>query len=376
MIIGVPRETERLEHRVGLTPAAVMRLCQQGHAVVVEREAGAAGHFTDRDFAAAGAEIVYSAEEAYKRADLVCQVGVVFSRELDLLKPGSVVCSFHHLAVARRDVIDRLMNLQMTLIGYEILEDAQGDRPILLSMSDLAGQLAVHQAAHLLQIESGGRGILLGNTPGVPPATVLIIGAGAVGTSAARHALANGAHVIVADADVRKLHRLVHTLGDRVVTTMATAGRLRRFVTFADVVIGAVLIPGERSPWVVTEEMVKSMKPGSVILDVSIDQGGCIETSRPTSLDNPTFVEHGVIHYCVPNMAANVARTASRVLSITALPWLEAIAGEGLEAALEQDDGLRRGVYMYRGEIVNEAVAEILGVPAASLADLLRGRTG
>jgi alanine dehydrogenase len=373
MIIGVPRESERFEHRVGLTPFAVKRLCQQGHTILVEKEAGAAAHFTDRDFTNAGAEIVYTPEEAYKRADLVCQVGLIFPHELDLLRPGSVICGFHHLAVAPRDMIDRLMQMEMTLIGYEVIEDALGDRPILLSMSDLAGQLAVHQAAHLLQIQSGGRGILLGNTPGVPPATVLIIGAGSVGTSAARHALANGAHAIVADADVRKLQRLVRTLGDRVVTTMATPGRLERFVTFADVVIGAVLIPGERSPYVVTEDMVKTMKPGSVIIDVSIDQGGCVETSRPTNLDSPTFKKHGVTHYCVPNMPANIARTASRVLSITALPWIQGITEYGLEAALRDDDGLRQGVYMYRGKLVNEAVAEMLGISPNSLDPLLQG---
>lgn len=376
MIIGIPKETERLEHRVGLTPFAVRRLCQQGHTALVENEAGAAGHFTDRDFSGAGAEIVYTPEEVYKRADLVCQVGVIFPHELDLLKPGSVICAFHHLAVAPRDRIERLMRMEMTLIGYEIIEDAAKDRPILLATSDLAGQLAVHEAAHLLQIQSGGRGILLGNTPGVPPATVLIVGAGSVGTSAARHAIANGAHVIVADADVRKLQRLVQTLGERVVTTLATPSRLERFVTFADVLIGAVLIPGGRTPYVITEDMVKSMKPGSVIIDVSIDQGGCVETSRPTTLDNPTFKKHAVTHYCVPNMTANIARTASRVLAMSALPWIERITEEGLEAALAEDAGLREGVYMYRGKLVNAAVAGILAVPAVALPDLLGRRVG
>lgn len=376
MVIGVPKETGRLEHRVGLTPFAVRRLCQQGHAVVVETRAGAAAHFTDEDFTAAGAVIVYTSEEAYTRADLVCQVGAIAPAELELLKPDSVICGFHHLAVAPRDTIERLRQTSMTLVGYELVEDALGDRPILLSMSDLAGQIAVHEAAHLLQIQSGGRGILLGNTPGVPPATVLIIGAGAVGKSAARHAIASGAHVIVADNNVRRLQRLVEALGDRVVTAMATPDRLERFVTFADVVIGAVLIPGERSPFVVTEDMVKTMKPGSVVVDVSIDQGGCVETSRPTTLDNPTFKKHGVTHYCVPNMSANIARTASRVLSLTSLPWIEAMAAHGMDAALQEDAGLRQGVYMYRGELVHEAVAESHGIPHRSLPSLLQERRG
>lgn len=374
MIIGVPKETERLEHRVGLTPFSVKRLVRQGHTVVVEKEAGAAAHFADRDFANAGAEIVYRPEEVYMRADIVCQVGMIFPHELELLKPGSVICAFHHLAVAPREMIDRLMKLEATLIGYEIIEDALGDRPILLAMSDLAGQLAVHEAAHLLQIQPGGRGILLGNTPGVPPATILIIGAGSVGTTAAKHALANGAHVIVADADVRKLQKLVATVGERVVTTLATPGRLERYVTFADAIIGAVLIPGGRSPFVLSEEMVKTMKPGSVIIDVSIDQGGCVETSRPTSLDNPTFKKHGVVHYCVPNMTANIARTASRVLTMSALPWLERMADEGLENVLSEDGGLASGVYMHRGKVVHQAVAEILQLKPTPLDEILGGR--
>jgi alanine dehydrogenase len=373
MIIGVPREAERLEHRVGLTPFAASRLSQLGHQVLVERDAGRAAHFADRDFAVAGAEIVYSAEEVYKRSDLLCQVGMISSNELDLLKRRSVICAFHHVAVAPRDMIDRLARLQATLIGYELIEDAAGDRPVLFPMSDLAGQLAIHEAAHLLQIQEGGRGVLLGNTPGVPPATVLILGAGVVGTSAARHALANGAHTIVADMDGRKLRRLVAAIGDRVVTTIASPNRLKNFVTFADVIVGAILNPGERAPWLITEEMVKSMKPGSVIMDVAIDQGGCVETSRPMTLENPTFTAHGVIHYCVPNMAAGIARTASRVHAISALPYVEAIAGTGLDRALADDKGLSAAVYMYEGQLVNEAVARICRTAPASLAGLIQG---
>lgn len=374
MIVGVPKETERLEHRVGLTPFAVTRLKRLGNQVIVEKDAGTAAHFMDRHYALAGAEIVYSPEEIYGRSDLVCQVGMISSNELDLLKPGSLICAFHHLAVAPRDVIDRLARLEATLIGYEIIQDAQGDRPVLLAMSDLAGQLAVHEAAHLLQIQPGGRGVLLGNTAGVPPATVLILGAGSVGTAAAQHALANGAHVIVADRDIRKLQRLMRDVGERVVTTMATPSRLERFVTFADVVIGAVLRPGERAPYLVTEDMVKTMKPGSVILDISIDQGGCIETSRPTQLDHPTFVKHGVVHYCVPNMTANIARTASRVLTNAALPYIERIVEDGLEAAFDNDAGLVEGAYLYKGHLVNDAVAGMLGKTPVSLPALLEGR--
>ncbi len=371
MIIGVPRETERLEHRVGLTPAAVARLVPLGHAVRVERNAGADAHFSDLDYQQAGAEVVYTPEEVYRRSDLVCKVGMLPPGALDLLNPGSQICAFHHLAVAPRASVDRLMALEATLIGYEIIADESGVRPVLLPMSDLAGQMAIHEAAHRLQIQSGGRGILLGNTPGVPAATVLILGAGEVGTVAARHATAIGAHVIVMDGDAAKLQRLFRAMGGRVQTSLMDPAQLARYVMIADVLIGAVLIPGGRAPFLVTEAMVKTMKPGSVIVDVSIDQGGCVETSRPTTLDHPTFRVHDVVHHCVPNMTSDIARTASRVLADAAMPYITRIAGSGLDRALLDDPGLAEGVYMYRGQLVHEAVAGLVGVPRARLDGLL-----
>jgi alanine dehydrogenase len=371
VIIGIPRETERLEHRVGLTPFAVARLVRLGHAVLLERDAGAQAHFGDRDFVSVGAEVVYSAEEIYKRSDLVCQVGALSRSQLELLKRGAVICGFHHLAVAPRATLDPLARLEATLIGYEIIENEVGDRPVLLAMSELAGQLAIHEAAHLLQIQSGGRGILLGNMPGIPAATVLILGAGAVGTVAARHAAAIGAHVIVMDADVRKLQRVHHALSGTVDTALFDPAQLSRFVAVADAVIGAVLIPGGRAPFLVTEAMVRAMRPGSVIVDVSIDQGGCVETSRPTTLDQPTFRVHDVVHYCVPNMTSNVARTASRAMADAVLPYVLEIAEQGLEAALRRDAGLAGGVYLYRGRVVHDAVASLLGVTGAPLQSLL-----
>jgi alanine dehydrogenase len=376
VIIGIPRETERLEHRVGLTPFAVARLIRHKQTVVVEKDAGAEAHFTDRNYIEAGAEIAYSAEEVYKRADLVCQVGTIGPRELDLLKPGPLVCGFEHLAVAPHATLDRLRGLEATLIGYEVIENEEGRRPILLSTSDLAGQMAIHEAAHLLQIHSGGRGILLGNMPGVPAATVLVLGAGAVGTVAAHHAAAIGAHVIVMDTDVLKLQKLFRSLCGQVDTALVDIPQLARFVAIADVVIGAVLIPGGRAPFLVTEEMVKSMRPGSVIVDVSIDQGGCVETSRPTTLDDPTFRVHDVVHYCVPNMTSNIARTASRVLSDAAMPYVMEIAEKGLEAALIADPGLCKGVYLYQGKLVHEALAQVAGVACEPLAELLERRGG
>jgi alanine dehydrogenase len=371
MIIGVPREIHRHEHRVGLTPLAVARLIQQSQSVLVEKEAGSTAHFSDREYQKAGAQIVYDTEEVYRRADIVCRVSVLSPEELDLLKPGAIVCGFLHLAVATREMAAQLMDLEATLIGYEIIRDAGGDLPVLVPFSEMAGQLAVHIASHYLQNEVGGRGVLIGNVTGVPPATVLVLGAGTVGSTAARMALACGAHVIILDADLAKLRALNRDLGGQVVTVMGGLDHLEKYTAIADVVIGAVLIPGARAPFVVTEEMVKAMKPGSVIIDASIDQGGCVETSRPTTLDRPTFVTHNVVHYCVPNMTANIARTASRALANAALPYITALSSRGLEEVLREDPGLASGVYMYRGKMVNEGAGSTLGIRTTPLCQLL-----
>lgn len=374
MVIGVPREGQRHEHRVGLTPFAVSRLVQHGHTVCVETQAGEEAHFHDRDYERSGAQIVYTGEEAYGRADLVCRVGMLNAQDLELLRPGSIVCGFQHLAVAPRDVITRLMQLDTTLISYELIQGADGEaRPVMVPFSEMGGRLAVQLAAHYLQIESGGRGVLLGNLPGIPPPTVLILGGGSVGRAAARLALAMGAHVIVLDEDLEKLAALSRYLGDQAVTVVASEERLAQYTPIADVVIGAVLIPGERAPFLVTENMVRSMKKGSVIVDVSIDQGGCVETSRPTTLDDPTFLVHGVVHYCVPNMTASIARTASRALAHAAIPYLLQLAGKGLDRALAEDAGLAAGTSLFRGKVVQRTLGQALGVEVTPIGALLAG---
>ncbi|MFQ6045041.1 MAG: alanine dehydrogenase [Gemmatimonadales bacterium] len=371
MMMGVPREIHRREYRVGLTPNAVRWFTQRGHAVVVEKDAGLEARFSDTEYEAAGARVVYSSEEAYKRADVICRVGTLSPTELDLVRSGSVICAFHHLMVAPRATIDRLMELEVTAIGYELIQDDRGDRSVLVPLSEMAGEMAVFIAAELLQCESGGRGIVLGAVPGIPPPTVLILGAGTVGRSAARRAVAVGAQVVVLDEDLAKLRRLTRELSGPVVTQLVTHERLEHFTRVADVVIGAVLIPGARAPYLVTEEMVKRMRAGSVIVDVSIDQGGCVETSRPTTLEDPTFIVHDVVHYCVPNMTANVARTASRALSDAVRAPLSHIADEGITRALREHPGLAAGVYLYRGEPVHPALAGVLGRPSVPLEELL-----
>jgi alanine dehydrogenase len=371
MVIGVPRETHRHEHRVGLNPYAAARLLRQGHTVFVESRAGEEAHFEDTDFQSAGAQIVYSSEEAFQRADIVCRVGMLSPSELELIRPGTTICAFHHLAVMQRDMVQQLMELETTLIGYELIRDRHHEHPVRTPFSEMGGQMAVQMAAYYLQSETGGRGVLMGNVPGVPPPTVLILGAGTVGQSAARAAMAAGAEVIVFDWDLRKLGVLNREFRGQVVTVTPSIMRLERYTAISDVLIGAVHIPGERAPFLVTEEMVKAMKPGSVIVDVSIDQGGCVETSRPTTPESPVFQVHDVLHYCVPNMTANVPRTASRVLANAALPFVVEMANNGVSETLRKDPGLGEGVYLYRGKMINEGVAKTLDVPAVSLSELL-----
>lgn len=373
MRIGVPKERDRNEHRVGLSPYAVRQLVGQGHEVLVEKGAGVTAHFTDQDYEKAGARIVYQTEEVYQRADLICKVAKLTRDEVEFVKHGQVVCAFHHLAVVPKDMVLQLMAKEVTLIGYEVITDDRGELPILIPFSEMAGQMVVHLAAYYLSTQQGGRGVLLGAVPGIPPATVLVLGAGTAGTSAAKQAAACGAHVIVLGTDILRLRQLAKEVGHGIVTVLAGGPeRLYQYITIADVVIGAVLIPGARAPQVVTEDMVRAMKPGAVIVDLSIDQGGCVATSRPTTPTSPTFIQHNVVHYCVPNITASIPRTASRALANATLPYLLEHAKRGLEEAIRNDPGLAAGVYMYRGHIVNAAVGEALQIPSLSLDNLIR----
>ncbi|MEZ4649325.1 MAG: alanine dehydrogenase [Candidatus Eisenbacteria bacterium] len=371
MFIGVPREIHRHEHRVGLSPFAAAWLAKRGHSVLVESNAGHSSWFTDQDYQKAGAQIVYDTDEVYKRADLVCRVNGVTTEEIQFLRQGSVICAFHHLAVSSKDYVQKLMELETTVIGYEIVRDSLGEFPILDPMSEIGGQFAVQLAASLLQNDRGGRGILLGNAPGVPPPTVLIIGGGTAGFAAARQAHVSGAHVIVLDSNPRRLREIHHEFQGQVVTALSGYERLEQYTRIADLIIGAVLVPGAKTPYVVTEKMVADMKPGSVIIDLSIDQGGCVETSRPTSLDDPTYSVNGVVHYCVSNMTANIARTASRAIAGAALPMLGEIASLGLDEALRVDLGLAAGVYMYKGKLTHRQVADIYKLPMTPIMQML-----
>ncbi|MBL6975683.1 MAG: alanine dehydrogenase [Deltaproteobacteria bacterium] len=372
MFIGVPREPDPHEHRVGLNPSAVARLVEQGHTVYVETGAGEAAHFSDTDYEKAGAGIVFSHEEAFQRADFVCRIGRIRTAELDLLRKGQVLCAFHHLAVASRERVQKLMDLEVTLLGYEVIRDAAGELPVLIPFSEMAGQMAVHIGAQYLRTDAGGRGILLGNVAGVPPPTVLVVGAGTLGRTACRMALATGAHVIVLDQEMAKLRQVNRENRGRAVTALAALTSLEQYTAIADLVIGAVLVPGARSPFLVSEKMVKSMKKGSVIVDLSIDQGGCVETSRPTTLDRPTYSVHDVVHYCVPNVTTSIPRTATRALINAALPYLLAHGDKGLRQAMGDEPGLAHGVYLYRGKLLHRSLGDGLGLPVTPLAQILQ----
>lgn len=361
MDIGVPKETQRHEHRVAVTPFGARRLIEHGHRVFIESGAGDGARYGDKDYRQAGAEIVYRMEEVLLRAELVVAVGGPSAEQVDLLRDGQCILGFLHLAVSPRDIVRKLIERKVTAIGYEIVEDDEGKLPVLHAIGELAGQMVVHTAAHLLMTESGGRGMLLGAVPGVAPARVLILGAGTVGCTSALTALNAGAQVTILDSDMAKLHRVSEKFENRVVAMLADRETVSGFLRQTDVVIGAVLVPGGPAPWLVTREMVAQMKPGSVIIDVSIDQGGCVETSRPTTLGDPTFVVHDVVHYGVPNMTANAARMASKVLNNAQLPFSIELANQGVDAALKTSRPLSRGTYLQHGEIRKQVLAGLLG---------------
>jgi alanine dehydrogenase len=348
MDIGVPRERRPDEYRAGLMPAGVELLRAMGHRVYVESGAGLGAGFSDEDYGGAGATIVYSGEEAYGRADLVLKVARPTAEELAWFRPGQAVLAFWHLASASPDNLVALQDKQITAIAYEMIRSQDGTLPVLTPMSQIAGRMAASVAAALLRNDRGGKGILLGGTPGVPPAEVVILGAGVVGTYASRAFAALGAAVYVLDRDLARLERLA-ALEPRVVTMLSHQFNVRKVSRFADVLVGAVLVPGSRTPIVVTRDMVSQMKPRSIILDIAIDQGGCVETSRPTSHHTSTFVDENVIHYCVPNMPGVLGRTATHALSNATWPYIQHIVEAGVEPAIARNPALRPGLLTHKG---------------------------
>ncbi len=352
MNIGIPKENRPFEYRVGLSPAGVRMLTNRGHVVYVEHEAGVPVGFSDHDYEQAGGQIVYSPHEAFGRADLVLKLARPLEGEIELLRPGSAIAGFLHLPSASQSKIDYFLEHKISTIAYEQIQLADGSRPVLRPLSEVGGRLAAQVAANLLQNDSGGKGILLGGMPGVPPAEVVVLGAGTAGCAATQAFLGMGAQLTVLDNDLEALTRL-HQRCPQVVTLLANNANIQRTAAFADVLVAAAASPGQAAPRLITRETLKLMKPRSLVMDLSIDQGGCLETSRPTSHDKPTFLEEGIIHYCVPNMTSVVARTASHVFFNAAMPFILELAQKGLDAALAENPALRNATNTHNGEVIH-----------------------
>jgi alanine dehydrogenase len=370
MRIGVPQEIKNHEYRVGLTPASVRELVHHGHSVQVQAGAGAGIGAADADYVVAGAGIAVDAATVFAQAEMIVKVKEPQATERAMLRPDQVLFTYLHLAPDPEQCRDLLAS-GATCIAYETVTGRSGGLPLLAPMSEVAGRLAVQAGAYCLERAHGGMGVLLGGVPGVPPARIAILGAGVVGSNAAQIAVGTGAQVVVMDRSVDALRRIDRLLGARVMTVFSNRENVEREVLAADLVIGGVLIPGAAAPKLITRAMLPRMKPGSVIVDVAIDQGGCAESSRPTTHADPTYVVDGVVHYCVANMPGAVPRTSTFALNHATLPFVLALADKGWRQALRDDPHLRAGLNVCAGQVTCAEVAEALGYPAVAPDSLL-----
>ncbi len=362
MLVGVPKEIKVREYRVGLTPTSVRELVAHGHEVVVEHDAGAGIGMSDASYEAAGAVVVATAAEVFERAEMIVKVKEPQAEERSRLRPGQVLFTYLHLAPDPDQARDLLAS-GATCIAYETVTSPSGGLPLLAPMSEVAGRMAIQAGAYFLEKAHGGLGVLLGGVPGVDPAKVVVLGGGVVGTHAIHIALGMGADVWVLDRNVDVLRRLWVQFGRPLNTVFSTRDAIEKHVVEADLVVGGVLIPGAAAPKLVGRDLIGRMKPGSVVVDVAIDQGGCFETSHPTTHDEPTYVVDGVIHYCVANMPGGVPRTSAFALNNATLPYVLALADKGWRRALAEDPHLRAGLNVHRGQVTHEAVAAALGRP-------------
>ncbi|MFB6249971.1 MAG: alanine dehydrogenase [Salinibacter sp.] len=361
--IGVPREVANEERRVALAPSGVSALVAGGHEVHVQQGAGRQAHFQDDEYAESGAELVDGADDLYGHCDLIVKVGPPNEDERDLLQEGQILISALNLGGTTAEFLHHLMRLRITGIGFEFIRDPDGTFPLVRMMHEITGSMSIQIAGRYLESNEGGKGVMLGGISGVPPATVVILGAEVIGEWAARTALGYGAHVIVLDSELGALRALEHYLDRSITTAMASEQYLRQAVGSADVVVGAMMAGGERAPVLVTEDMVASMSPGGVVVDAVMDQGGCIETSRPTTHSDPVYRRHDIVHYCVPNMPSNAARTASYALTHVLVPYLLHIGEAGsINEALWRDEGLRNGTYVYRQHLTKKSLATMFGM--------------
>ena len=360
VLIGVPKEIKTHEYRVGLVPESVQDLVGAGHRVLVERGAGRGIFADDEQYEAAGAVMVSTREEIFEKVDMIVKVKEPQLEECALLREGQVLFTYLHLAPDREQT-EALCASGCTAIAYETVTDVHGGLPLLAPMSEIAGRMSIQIGAHFLETVQGGRGILLGGVPGTLPGKVVVIGAGASGSSAVRIAAGVGADITVLDLSMEKLRLLESVFANTVKTAYSSKAILERLLAEADLVVGAVLVPGANAPKVISREMLKGMKRGSVVVDIAIDQGGCLESSKPTTHAAPTFVEEEVIHYCVTNMPGIVAQSSSYALNNVTLPYARALAAKGWERAVAEDAGLRNGVNVSGGKVTYEAVAKSQG---------------
>jgi alanine dehydrogenase len=366
MRIGVPTEIKTKEFRVGLTPAGVSVLTKLGHQVMVEAGAGIGSGLSDEEYQRAGAEVVADRAEVWARADMIVKVKEPIAPEFPLMREGQILFTYLHLAAAQ-ELGSELLRRRVSGVAYETIETVDGKLPLLTPMSAVAGRMSVQAGASFLEKERGGKGILLGGVPGVRRGRVCILGGGIVGANAARVAIGLGAQVTVLDINLEVLAYLDDIYEGRIITAYSDPITIEETVEKSDLVVGAVLVAGARAPRLVTEAMVKNMEPGSVIVDVAVDQGGCVETCHPTTHEDPTYVVHGVTHYCVANMPGAVPRTSTFALTNATVPYVKALAQKGLEQAARDDRAIAKGINTFRGAVTHPAVAEALGKPYTPL---------
>ena len=370
LIVGVPKEIKDHETRVGITPAGAKALVDAGHKVLIQASAGDFSAFPDSEYVAAGAEVIPSAAQLWSAAELIVKVKEPVAAEYPYFRDGLTIFTYLHLAPAP-ELTDQLLQHKITGIAYETIRDKAGSLPLLTPMSEVAGRMSVQIGANYLETEHGGRGLLLGGVPGVPPATVCVIGGGIVGTNAARMAMGFGAKVTIVDLSLNRLRELDDIFNGRLYTLASNSYNVAHAVEESDLVIGGVLIPGATAPKIVTRQMVSRMKKGAVIVDVAIDQGGCVETAHPTTHSNPSYTEYGVVHYCVTNIPAAVPHTSTLALTNATFPYVMKLARDGIQPALRSDRDIHDGVNTHCGKITYKGVAESQHKPYTALADLL-----
>ena len=370
MIVGILKEIKSSENRVSMTPAGVEVLKQKGQVVLVEKNAGVNSGFDDAEYVRAGAEIIETAAEVFSRSEMVMHVKEPLPSEYGLIRKDQIVFTYLHLAAAE-ELTRALIQSQSVNIAYETIQKADGSLPLLTPMSEVAGRMAIQEGARYLEMAQGGQGVLLGGVPGVDPGTVLVIGGGIVGTNAAKMACGLGAKVYLLDTSLDRLRYLSDVMPSNCFLLMSSPATIRKLVREADVVIGAVLIPGAKAPRLITRDMLKTMKKGSVLVDVAIDQGGCFETSKPTTHTDPTYVIDDVIHYCVANMPGAVAKTSTLALTNATLPYVLEIARKGWKKAMQDNPEIRAGANVVQGHVTYSGVAEAFGLPLVDIATLI-----